>query len=91
MKTKFVKGDWNAICDICGFKKKASDLKKQWDGLRVCKDDFSLRHPQDFVKGVKDDQTVAWTRSEQEDVEIDTSGWADTTDDVPSGTNNGEL
>jgi hypothetical protein len=55
-------GDHNAICDVCGFKYKASDLRKRWDNLYVCKDDFELRHPMDFFKGRPDNQTVPWAR-----------------------------
>jgi len=79
------RGDWLAICDVCGFKFHASKLKKRWDGFMVCKDDFELRHSQDFVKGVKDDQSVPWTRSEAADVEVDTTGWI-TPESVPPGT-----
>ena len=64
-------GDWNAICDECGFKFKASELRKRWDGYMVCPKDWEVRHPQDFLKGRKDDQTVAWTRPEQEDDFVD--------------------
>lgn len=85
------RGDHNVICDICGFKYKASQLMKQWDGLRVCREDYSPRHPQEFVRGKKDDQSVPWTRGEGTDVETDTSGWADTTDPIPPGTNHGDL
>ena len=66
-KTRLVLGDWNAICDSCGVKFKASQLQKQWDGLMVCKRCFEVRHPLDFVEGVPDDQSVAWARPEQED------------------------
>jgi len=66
----FKKGDWRAQCDICGFDFHASQLKKQWDGLMVCRDDWNPRHPQDFVRGKKDDQSVAWTRSEPADTEL---------------------
>jgi len=61
-ETIFKKGDWNAICDVCGFEYKASELRKRWDGMRVCRDDFEERHPQDFLKGRRDDQSVLWTR-----------------------------
>ena len=27
---------YNAICDQCGWKYKAKDLKRQWDGLMTC-------------------------------------------------------
>ena len=32
---KFVSGQWNAICDRCGFKFKSSELKKDWQGLQA--------------------------------------------------------
>jgi hypothetical protein len=49
-------GDYNAICDVCGFKYKASELQMRWDGLFVCEKDWEPRHPQDYVKGIKDRQ-----------------------------------
>ena len=57
-------GDHNAICDVCGFKFKASELKKTWDNFYVCSKDFEPRHPQDFLRGKKDDQSVPWSRPE---------------------------
>lgn len=57
-------GDWNAICDRCGFKFKASELKEEWTGLMVCPEDFELRHPLDFVKGRADQISVPWVRME---------------------------
>ncbi len=53
-------GDFNRICDQCGRKRKASDTRKQWDGLIVCADGdcFDARHPLDFVRGRRDKQTV---------------------------------
>ena len=89
-KTYYKKGDWNAICDICGNKFKASKLKKQWDGLMVCPQDFSPRHPQEFLRGKKDDQSVEWTRSEAADVEVDDSGFL-ALDSVPTGTFDNDL
>ena len=55
-------GDWNAICDVCGFKFKASQLKKRWDGFMVCDKDWERRHPQDFLKAKPDSPTPPWTR-----------------------------
>jgi ribosomal protein S27E len=60
-------GDWNVICDICGFKKKASEVRLRWDGLYVCKEDWETRHPQEFLRTPKDDQSVPWTRPEPTD------------------------
>lgn len=67
----FKDGDWNGICDRCGQKYKASQLKLTWDNLRVCPRDFEVRHPQDFVKGVMDNQTPPFTVPEPPDVFVD--------------------
>lgn len=61
-------GDWNVICDISGFKCKASETVRRWDGLRVLRRFSEERHPQDFVRGVKDNPSVPWARPEQADV-----------------------
>jgi len=55
-------GDHNAVCDSCGRKFKASDLKKRWDGLYVCSDDWEPRHSLDFVRSYPDKITVPWNR-----------------------------
>lgn len=55
-------GDWNAQCDRCDFKWKASKLRKTWDDLYVCPKCWEPRHPSDFVRGVKDDPSTAWQR-----------------------------
>lgn len=86
----YKKGDHAAICDLCGWKMKASVMKRQWDNLRVCPDCFSPRHPQEFLRGKKDDQSVEWTRSEPADVEVDDSGFL-ALDSVPTGTFDNDL
>jgi hypothetical protein len=58
-------GDNNATCDRCGKPFKASQLRRTWDNLWVCDRDWEPRHPQDYVRGVKDDQSV----------DIDRAGW----------------
>lgn len=60
-------GDWNAICDCCGFKFKASELRERWDGLMVCPEDWESRHPQDFLRVRGDNPSVPWTRPESDD------------------------
>lgn len=57
-------GDWNAICDRCGFKFKASALKEDWQGLRVCEKDFEMRHPMDFLRVKPEKIGVSWVRGE---------------------------
>ena len=64
---RYASGDWNAICDRCGKQFKFSRLKKTWDGLWVCSRDWEPRHPQDFVRGIKDDQHAPVTRPDAPD------------------------
>jgi len=35
-----------AHCDRCGFRYKLLELKKEWNGLKVCKECFEIKHPQ---------------------------------------------
>ena len=55
-------GNWNAICDSCGRKYKATSLRKRWDGLMVCEEDWEVRHPQDFIKVQKEKISVPFNR-----------------------------
>lgn len=91
-------GTWNTICDRCGFKFKAFQLREEWTGLMVCGECFEHRHPQDLIKIPKDDQSVPWTRSEPADVFIEVTTVAPTVGTqggaVPTGTfevNNGTI
>jgi hypothetical protein len=63
-------GEWNAICKVCGFKFKSSEMRKRWDGLMVCKEDYETRNPQDFIRAPKEDTSVPWTRPEKPDTFI---------------------
>lgn len=51
-----------------GFKVNLSDLKKQWDGNYTV--DPDRRNPQDFVRGVKDDQSLPFARPEAPDLYV---------------------
>lgn len=64
MKPYFKSGDWNAVCDVCGFRFKASQLKKRWDGLMVCAEDFEHRHPQELRKPIKETFQLPFRRPE---------------------------
>ena len=65
-KTIYIPGDWNAVCDVCGFEFKASQLRKRWDGYRVCSKDWEQRHPQDFLRGKPERNRVPWARQEND-------------------------
>lgn len=61
-------GDHNAICYVCGFKRKASEMLRRWDGVYVCREDWEPRQPQDFVRGPTKETPPAWTQPEPPDV-----------------------
>lgn len=63
-------GNYWMVCDRCGFDYRRSEMKKEWTGLWVCKADWDPRHPLDFVKGIKEDQSVPVARPEKEIVTI---------------------
>lgn len=57
------KGPHSVICDLCGRHRFASECRLTWDGFFVCADTcWQPRHPQDFVQGRADDQTVEIVR-----------------------------
>ena len=58
----FEEGGWNAVCFECGRKRKASQLKKHWQGYYVCPEHWEARQPQDFVRSVPDVQTPPWAQ-----------------------------
>lgn len=66
----FKSGDWNGICEQCGKKFKFSKLRTQWDGITACPSCFDYRHPQEFVRGRVDKQSVPNSSPEPEDVFI---------------------
>ena len=55
-------GTHNALCDRCQRKYKANQLRKEWTGWMVCDRCWEPRHPQEFLKGHRDDESVEWTR-----------------------------
>lgn len=55
-------GDWNAVCYECGRKRKASELKKHWQGYYVCPEHWEPRQVQDFVRNMPDIQTPPWAQ-----------------------------
>ena len=64
-------GDWNAVCSMCGRKRKASWLVKNWQGMWRCPEHNEPRQPQDFVRAVPDVQTPPWVQPMPADVFVD--------------------
>lgn len=66
----YKQGDWNALCAICGFEFKASQLR--WNSQindYVCKEDWEVRHPQERIRAKKDKQSVAFVRTDSYDAD----------------------
>lgn len=93
--SEYKKGSWNVICMVCGFKFKAEDVVKRWDGVYVCKEDHEFRHPGEFIRGVPDQKPLPFTSPEPADTFVSVSYVASTvgnqSNDVPSGNNDGSL
>jgi len=70
MRNRLVLGQWNVVCDVCGLKHKSGELRRRWDGMMVCKDDYETRHPQDLIRINKEVIAPPWTRPEPPDVFI---------------------
>ena len=51
-------GSFLRVDDRTGFTVYAENTKKEWQGLIVSKETWEPRHPQDFVRGKADKQTV---------------------------------
>lgn len=60
-------GTWKVVCDVCGFWYPSDKIRKRWDNLMVCHKDWEQRHPQDFIRGVKDDPTPPFVRPDPPD------------------------
>lgn len=61
-------GNYNTICQVCGWKFKASELRKRWDGLWVCQEDWETRHPMDFYRTIPDQKALPYVLPDREDV-----------------------
>lgn len=71
-KRHFKSGEYLFICDRCGTPYYSSDGRLEWNHLFVCKECYEDRQPQDFVRGLIDDQRVEISRPRQTDVFITT-------------------
>lgn len=66
--TYFKRGSHNIICDVCGGKFKFSEVRKRWDGLIVCANDFETDHPQKYIRVRESGLAVPVIRDRPEDV-----------------------
>lgn len=73
MKEYYKPGDWWLLCDQCHRKMRYSESTRRWDGLIVHADlnegCFETRHPQDFVRSVRDMFPLPVVRPDNEGIE----------------------
>lgn len=77
-------GDMNAVCDVCGFKYKMSQLRERWDGYLVCSEDWEPRHPRDFPRPARTERQP--TKTSPEPVAVYEDVTYSQTPTVPSAT-----
>lgn len=58
MDDTYERGNNWLIDDRSGFRIRRREARQEWNGAIVHMDDWEPRHPQDFVKGRRDDQRV---------------------------------
>lgn len=56
------RGIWAVTCAVCGFDFDSDKVKKRWDGVWVCEDDWEPRHILDFFKVRKEDISVPFSQ-----------------------------
>lgn len=74
----FRPGSYLFICDVCGNKYHKEEMRKRWDNMIVCPDDYEMRHPQDFLRAREDRQSVPISRPRPVDVFRHVEGLRDT-------------
>lgn len=51
----YIPGNRWVICDRTGMAFRLSEMRREWTGAIVHKDEWEPRHPQDFIQGIVDD------------------------------------
>jgi hypothetical protein len=67
----FLEGAWNVRCQECNRKLKSSEALRRWDGFWVGIECYELRNPQDFARGIPDNQGVPWSTGNPPPIFID--------------------
>jgi len=65
-------GSFYRICDRTGFAIRAERTRTEWNNLIVSDRVWEARQPQDFVKGVADNQNVPFPRPRQPNPDLNT-------------------
>ncbi len=85
MSNYYKSGDWNVVCPVCGFHYKSGELKRRWDGVMVCRDDWEPRHPLDLIKAPSPEQAIPWSSPEPDITYLDVTYNTRVESTIPSG------
>jgi hypothetical protein len=77
-------------CEVCDHVIRSNDARLTWDGLTVCPDDWEVRHPQDFVRGIPDDTSPVGLQNSESPDTFRTVSFATVTE-IPDGTFDNSL
>lgn len=66
----YVEGDHYFISDRSGLRFRVSEMRKEWNGSVVHVSEWDPRHPQDFVRGLADKQSVPNARPQPIDIYV---------------------
>jgi hypothetical protein len=80
----YIPGLFKRVCDRTGFAVMSNETVKQWNGIVVRKKNAEPRHPQEFVRGRGDRQTVPMPRARQPEQSVGPLT-TETTADVAAG------
>lgn len=64
-KDHYDMGSWNALCSLCGRKRKGPDLVKNWMGNWRCIEHNEIRQPQDRIRGIAEKPAPPWVQDPQ--------------------------
>ncbi|KKN42604.1 hypothetical protein LCGC14_0711540 [marine sediment metagenome] len=70
--TTYIPGEPWFLCEICGFRRRRSQIRKNWKNQKVCADTcYEPKHPQLSIRAVKETIAVREARPEGEDVYLE--------------------
>lgn len=71
-ENQYIPGDNWVICQMCGFRRRASECRMNYNGLLVCSDTcWEPRHEQEFYRAPREQITIRNPRPEPTDVFIE--------------------
>jgi hypothetical protein len=70
----YAPGQWNFRCQECYKKLKSGEALRRWDNLWVGPECYEIRNPQDFQRGIPDNQNPPWTTGDPPPIFVTNTG-----------------